>query len=629
MVGAPIFKPEQRCGGAYDILRFLGGNSAHESYLATHSATRTRAVLTCSTFQHVKGDPPSADAFHEWVERRRRFLAEGVPKIHGGGVDSGVYWVAEQHIDAPKASEVVGHRRTQPLSPEWVVLDALAAAALVAFILRAAHEMKIQHGGLTPQCILIDGLPDRYDAVLLGLGRAELFMLDARAARLEPRYRAPEQLEDGVIDARSDIYSLGMVLYALIAGAPPFADRQPADLDALCALAEREAPRPLPEIAFCPGALWSFVARMTAKDPRDRFQTWNEMLASLEETSSQVLRNPRVMAVVREHDEQVRQVRNEVAGQDEPRNRAAPAADLANGPRTVPPGPETRRQVTLALTRLRSTSPEEPPRVVQPAPAPALLRRSQRTGTTAGAPSSPAPGTPPPAAQRSRTHTVTEGAEAHDTDPDPAPLGATHAPAPEGATHATADEAGPVTLPSAAPAVTAEPNAAPRVDAADEAHGPTSYDAPSSPAVPLHQGAPAMWRPRLLVGAGALLVAGALSSALVAPRVRPELRALARGARVPLGPFPVAHGVATAPTAPSTGPAVPEAPPPPLPPRTTTRVSRAPATSSTAVTPSSPASAAPLSSAVPAAPAAPAGSAPRTDESGNPCSWLTYCAPKR
>jgi hypothetical protein len=382
MVKDPIFRPGQRCGDFYDITAGLSAEpgAMAESYLAIHRSTRERVIVTCSRFAHVEGDLPSAEAFRARVEKLRALAIDNIAKIYDHGVHDGVYWVASQVIDDPTVVEM--HLQRKDKSPEWFVLDSLAVALRVCTILEAASEMDAHHGSLRPACILIRGLPSDCDPFLLEMGHAEIFMLTPSAARATPRYRPPEQLTGGALDARSDIYSLGMCMYHLIANAPPYADEAPASEPVrLQALVLREMPPALTKAAYCPEAVWRLVERAIAKDPLKRFQSWEELTAELEAVITRVLNEGPMAAFVRDQERQLAE--NTRAHEARRRARGAPL-DGSREPTTIPPGPDTRRRILAALRNARATVARravgvrgaEPPAALEPEPAPVRTPRN-------------------------------------------------------------------------------------------------------------------------------------------------------------------------------------------------------------------------------------------------------------
>src|SRR5207248_2874810 len=142
----------------------------------------------------------------------------------------------------------------------------------VAQALEAAHAHGVVHRDLKPGNIkLVEGHVKVMD---FGIARAAgSLTLTATGAYLgTPAYSAPERA-DGVGDIRSDIYSAGLILYALLAGGPPF--QQPTPWAILHAQRTLRVP-PLP--VAVPESVHMILARCLAKEPEERYQTPAELV---------------------------------------------------------------------------------------------------------------------------------------------------------------------------------------------------------------------------------------------------------------------------------------------------------------------------------------------------------------
>jgi serine/threonine protein kinase len=371
----PIFKPGGRCGGAYDITALVCCGPHAETYAATHRATGESVIVTGSRFLHVEGDPPSEAAFLVAAEKLASLAVREAPRIYGFGVSDGVSWIASQAFNEPTIVEYHALRQDKP--PEWRVLDALGVAILVQSILEKAHALGVLHGNLRPACILVCGLPNDCDPRLLELGYADLFMLNRAAARASPRYRPPEQIAGAPIDPRSDVYSLGMAVYHLIAQAPPYADKAPVSTSArLLEMAERELPTPLPELTkHCPRSVWELVAKAIDKDPAKRFQSAGEMGDALEHLTDRILEDRGVGIAVRE---QGRELASQLRAKGPSGTATRPAPRAAAGsaePTTVPPGADTKRRIRAALAQAREGTGD----AGHPSSKPSTARKTPRS----------------------------------------------------------------------------------------------------------------------------------------------------------------------------------------------------------------------------------------------------------
>ena len=178
-----------------------------------------------------------------------------------------------------------------PLPPE----DAVRVAVQIAGALQAAHERGILHRDLKPANIMVTAggtakLLDFGVAKRLDPG-ADVTATTPGAVVGTPAYMSPEQVEGQPVDARSDIFSFGAVLYEILAGRRPFAGNTTSDVIAAIL---RDDPSPLGG----PPALERVVMRCLAKKPADRYQTMAEVRRALEDASVTPAMRPPSIAVL-------------------------------------------------------------------------------------------------------------------------------------------------------------------------------------------------------------------------------------------------------------------------------------------------------------------------------------------
>jgi TolB-like protein/Tfp pilus assembly protein PilF len=204
--------------------------------------------------------------------------------VHEIGEVNSTHYVATEFIEGTTLRE----RTTKgPIPPN----EALDIAAQVASALCVAHRAGIVHRDIKPENIMLR--PDGYVKVL-DFGIAKLtqqetlgttpFVGTQLATQQSmflgtTRYMSPEQAMAQQVDARSDIWSLGVVLYEMLAGRAPFEGETATDV--IAAISESD-PQPLKQRApIIPRALQSVVDRSLQKDPAERYQTAEEMLSDL------------------------------------------------------------------------------------------------------------------------------------------------------------------------------------------------------------------------------------------------------------------------------------------------------------------------------------------------------------
>jgi hypothetical protein len=217
---------------------------------------------------------------------RRRFTREAqaaaavrhdhVVTVHGVHEADGLPYLVMQYV----AGESLQHRldRTGPLE----LTEAVRIGHQTALGLAAAHAQGLIHRDVKPANLLLEGGPAKVKITDFGLARAvdDVGLTQQGVVAGTPEYMAPEQARSEPLDQRSDLFSLGAVLYACCTGVPPF--RGSTALAVLRRVSD-EPPPPLRERnPAVPTWLEAVIARLLAKDPADRFQTAAEVAGLLE-----------------------------------------------------------------------------------------------------------------------------------------------------------------------------------------------------------------------------------------------------------------------------------------------------------------------------------------------------------
>jgi serine/threonine-protein kinase len=203
-----------------------------------------------------------------------------------GQTPNGTLYIAMEFIEGPslRAQIQAGHG----IAP----VRTIAILRQVASALSTAHKHNIIHRDLKPQNVMLTTGPDGSEqAKLVDFGIAKTFDESTQLTSLgsalgTPYYMSPEQIEGRPVDARSDLYALGIILYEMLVGEVPFSDQStPAVL--VKQLKERP-PRPSLKNPAVPPALEAIALRCLEKDPGQRFQSADEFTAALNDAAATI-----------------------------------------------------------------------------------------------------------------------------------------------------------------------------------------------------------------------------------------------------------------------------------------------------------------------------------------------------
>ncbi len=258
----------------YTVLSRIGAGGMGEVFLAEDSALGRKVALKLLP-----------ESFASDAERLARFKREAraasalnhpsIITVHEIGSADGVYFIATEFVDG----ETLRQRLARgPLAPREV----LDVAIGIAEALVAAHEAGIVHRDVKPENVMVRR--DGYVKVLdFGLAKLSDPTVAASTLTTEPgrilgtvAYMSPEQLHALDVDARTDIWSLGVVLFELATGTRPFV--APTPVGVVTAILERDVP---PIAGAVPEGIERIVRKALAKERDERYRTASEMLDDL------------------------------------------------------------------------------------------------------------------------------------------------------------------------------------------------------------------------------------------------------------------------------------------------------------------------------------------------------------
>jgi serine/threonine protein kinase/tetratricopeptide (TPR) repeat protein len=266
--------------GKVRIEKFLARGGMAEVYLAMH-VTLARPVAVKVLHSYKEQEPISLERFQREAKAVAAMRHPNIVQIHDFDTIDGHPYIVMEYLKGPTLVTYLQRQRKQRIPHPQVarLLNGLAAA------LDYAHERGIIHRDIKPANILLHNktdeipldqpLPEDVEAVLTDFGLVRLVDTDTHTTSDmisgTPAYMSPEQARGDKLDHRSDIYSLGIVLYELLAGRVPFkADSMRMVID----MQIHATPLPIPEL---PARVQAVLDRALQKNPKDRYQSSLEL----------------------------------------------------------------------------------------------------------------------------------------------------------------------------------------------------------------------------------------------------------------------------------------------------------------------------------------------------------------
>jgi serine/threonine protein kinase len=261
--------------GPYRIDRLLGRGGMGVVFQAFDAALR-RVVAVKFLSPRLAVSPLARARFSREAQAAAAINDPNVVTIHAIGEHEGLPYLVMEYV--------AGITLAARLKREGMlgVKSILRIGIQVARGLAAAHSQGLIHRDVKPENILLESGLDRAKITDFGLAcvSAELWRLTASGVLLgTPAYMSPEQAAGAAVDRRSDLFSLGSLLYHVCTGEPPFPG--PSVMAILDRVRNAE-PRPIRDLnPDNPPALEGHIRRLMAKDPSDRFPSANELVRTL------------------------------------------------------------------------------------------------------------------------------------------------------------------------------------------------------------------------------------------------------------------------------------------------------------------------------------------------------------
>ena len=258
--------------GRYELLRHIARGGMADVYLARDELLGREVALKV-LFPEFANDPNFVERFRREAQAAANLNHPNIVGIYDWGQERGTYYIVMEHVSGRSMSDVL--RSTGPLNAD----RAAEIAADVASALSTAHAAGLVHRDIKLGNILVS---DAGDVKVADFGIATALVSGGDAALTQhgsvmgtATYFSPEQAQGKALDGRSDLYSLGVVLYEMLAGVPPFQAETPV---AVAYKHVQERPEALLDrgVQVAP-SLQAITMKLLAKNPANRYPTADDL----------------------------------------------------------------------------------------------------------------------------------------------------------------------------------------------------------------------------------------------------------------------------------------------------------------------------------------------------------------
>lgn len=262
-------------GDRYEIHRHLARGGMAQVYLARDRAL-DRPVAVKELVPEFATDPSFVERFRREAQSAARLTHPNVVAVYDWGTQDGTYFIVMEYVDGPSLSQLI--RRDGALHPRRAAEIASEVAAALGF----AHSQGVVHRDVKPGNVLLTA-SGQAKVADFGIARA-MSSVDEELTQTgsvmgTATYFSPEQAQGLPVDARADLYSLGVVLYEMVAGRPPFSGDTPL---AIAYKHVQDLPaRPSTIVPDIPVGLEAIIMKLLQKQPLDRYASAEDVRADL------------------------------------------------------------------------------------------------------------------------------------------------------------------------------------------------------------------------------------------------------------------------------------------------------------------------------------------------------------
>lgn len=259
----------KRLSGRYKVISLLGGGGMANVYLAKDMILERDVAIKVLRFDFAN-DEQFIKRFRREAQAATSLNHENIVSIYDVGEDEGIYYIVMEYVRGSTLKQYIQQYAPLSVSKAIDIMEQLTSA------IAHAHANGIIHRDIKPQNILIDEhgkvkITDFGIAVAL----SSTTITQTNSVLGSVHYLSPEQARGGVATEKSDIYSLGIVMFELLTGRLPFSGESAVSI--VLKHLQTETPSPKSWNPAIPQSVENIILKATAKDPFYRYQSVREM----------------------------------------------------------------------------------------------------------------------------------------------------------------------------------------------------------------------------------------------------------------------------------------------------------------------------------------------------------------